>query len=46
MDCIFLGYASHRIAYRFLVVKSGVDVMNVGTIFESKDLHSLRIYFL
>ncbi|KAK1694102.1 hypothetical protein QYE76_010799 [Lolium multiflorum] len=37
VDCVFLGYASHSIAYRFLVVKSGVDDMNVGTIFESRD---------
>jgi hypothetical protein len=37
VDCVFLGYASHCIAYRFLVVKSGVDDMSVGTIFESTD---------
>jgi transposase InsO family protein len=37
VDCVFLGYAAHSIAYRFLVVKSGVDDMNVGTIFESRD---------
>ena len=37
VDCIFLGYAAHSIAYRFLVVKYGVDDMNVGTVFESRD---------
>ncbi|KAK1631860.1 hypothetical protein QYE76_006175 [Lolium multiflorum] len=36
VDCVFLGYAAHSIAYRFLVVKYGVDDMNVGTIFESR----------
>jgi hypothetical protein len=51
--CVFLGYASHCIAYRFLVVKSVVDDMSVGTIFEFRyatffenifpmgDMHSL-----
>ena len=37
LDCIFLCYDAHSITYRFLVVKSGVDNMNVGTIFESRD---------
>jgi hypothetical protein len=37
VDCVFLGYASHGIAYRFLVMKFGVDDMSVGTIFESRD---------
>jgi hypothetical protein len=37
MDCVFLGYASHYIAYIFVLVKSGVDDMSVGTIFESRD---------
>ena len=37
VDCVFIGYAPNCIAYRFLVVKSGVDEVNVGTIFESKD---------
>jgi len=23
-DCMFLGYAEHSVAYRFLVLKSGV----------------------
>ena len=37
VDCVFLGYAAHSIAYRFPVAKSGVDDMNVGTVFESRD---------
>ena len=37
VDCIFLGYAFHNVGYRFLVVKSGVPVLLVGTIMESRD---------
>src|SRR3954465_869599 len=37
VDCVFLGYAFHSIGYRFLVVKSEVPDMNVGTIMESND---------
>jgi hypothetical protein len=37
MDYVFLGYAYHSIAYRFLVVKSEVPDMHVDTIFESRD---------
>ena len=37
VDCVFLGYAHHSIAYRFLVVKSEVSDMHVYTIFESRD---------
>jgi hypothetical protein len=36
-DCIFLGYAHHSIAYRFLVVKSEVPNMHVNSLFESRD---------
>jgi transposase InsO family protein len=32
VDCVFLGYAHHSIAYRFLVVKSEVLDMHVDTI--------------
>ena len=38
VDCIFLGYAIHSIAYKFLIVKSGVPDMYVGTIMESRDV--------
>ena len=37
MDCVFLGYAFRSIGYRFLVVKSEVSDMHVGTIMESND---------
>jgi hypothetical protein len=37
VDCIFLGYAHHSIAYRFLVVKSEVPDMHVNSLFESRD---------
>lgn len=37
MDCVFLGYAKHSIGCRFLVVKSNVHDMKVGTIMEPKD---------
>jgi hypothetical protein len=31
MDCVFLGYAHHSIAYRFLVIKSEVPDVHVDT---------------
>src|SRR3954465_2276495 len=37
VDCVFLGYASRSIGYRFLIVKSEVFDMHVGTIMESND---------
>ena len=37
MDCIFLVYAIHSVGNRFLIVKSGVPDMHVGTIMESRD---------
>jgi hypothetical protein len=37
VDCIFLGYAHHSIAYRFLVVKSKVPDMHVNSLLESCD---------
>jgi hypothetical protein len=37
VDCIFLGYAIHSVGYRFLIVKSAVLDMHVGTIMESRD---------
>ncbi|KAK1631549.1 hypothetical protein QYE76_005864, partial [Lolium multiflorum] len=38
VDCVFLGYAFHSIGYRFLIVKSEVSDMHVGTIMESNDV--------
>ena len=37
VDCVFLGYAIHSVGYRFLIVKSGVPDMHVGTIMEFRD---------
>ena len=37
VDCVLLGYAFNSIGYRFLVVKSEVSDMHVGTIMESND---------
>jgi hypothetical protein len=38
MDCVFLGYAHHSIAYIFLVIKSEVPDMHVDTFLESRDV--------
>jgi transposase InsO family protein len=37
VDCVFLGYAFHSVGYRFLIIKSEVPHMHVGTIMESRD---------
>src|SRR3954466_10360124 len=37
VDCVLLGYAFHTIGYRFLIIKSKVSDMHVGTIMESND---------
>jgi hypothetical protein len=37
VDCVLLGYAFHSIGYRFLIVKSKVHDMRVGTIMELND---------
>ena len=37
VDCVLLGYAFHSIGYRFVIVKSEVPDMHVGTILESND---------
>jgi hypothetical protein len=46
VDCIFIGYAFHIIDYRFLIIKSGVPDMHVGTIIDSRDAIFFRISFL
>jgi hypothetical protein len=38
VDCVFLGYAHHSIAYKFLVIKSKVPDVNVDTFLESHDV--------
>nr|CAH65951.1 H0716A07.9 [Oryza sativa] len=45
VDCVFLGYAHHSIAYRFLIVKSEVLDMHVGTIMESRDATFFESFF-
>jgi len=46
MDCVILGYTIHSVGYRFLIVKSGVPDMHVGTIMESRDAtFFLKIFF-
>ena len=37
MDCVNLGYAKNSVGYRFLVVKSEVPHVKVGTRMESRD---------
>jgi hypothetical protein len=46
VDCVFLGYASCSIAYRFLVVKSEVSDVYVDTIMESRDATFFEHIFL
>jgi hypothetical protein len=38
VDYIFLGYAPHSIAYRFLVIKSEIPDVHVDTFLESRDV--------
>jgi hypothetical protein len=38
VDCIFLKYAHHSIAYRFLVIKSEVPDVHVDTFLESRNV--------
>ena len=37
VDCVFIGYAHNRIAYRFLIYKSDIPNLHVNTIIESKN---------
>jgi hypothetical protein len=38
MDCVFLGYAHHSTAYRFLVIKSEIPNVHIDTFLESRDV--------
>jgi hypothetical protein len=38
VDCVFLRYAHHSIAYRFLVIKSEIPNVHVGIFLESRDI--------
>lgn len=37
MESVFQGYAKHKIGYSFLVMKSDIPDVKVGTIMVSKD---------
>ena len=37
VDCVFFGYATHSVGYRFLIINSGVPSINIGTIMESSN---------
>ena len=45
VDCIFLDYAIQSVGYRFLIVKSEVPDMHVGTIMESRDATFFKTFF-
>jgi hypothetical protein len=38
VDCVFLGYAHHSTAYRFLVIKSEIPDVHIDTFLESCDV--------
>ena len=42
-DCMFIGYASNSVAYRFLVLKS--DVLECNTIAETKNAEYFKHIF-
>jgi hypothetical protein len=46
VDCVFLGYAHHSIAYRFLVIKSEVSDVHVDIFLESHDVTFFKNIFL
>jgi hypothetical protein len=46
VDYVFLGYAHHSIAYRFLVIKSDVSDAHVDTFLESRNATFFENIFL
>jgi hypothetical protein len=46
VDCVFLGYAHHSIAIRFIVIKSDVPDVHVDTFLEYRDVTFFEIIFL
>jgi hypothetical protein len=46
VDCVFLGYTHHSIAYRFLVIKSEVLDVYVNIFIESCDITFFENIFL
>jgi hypothetical protein len=45
VDCVFLSYAFHSLGYRFLIIKSEVPDMHVGTVMESRDATFFEMEF-
>ena len=45
IDCVFIGYAQHSVAYRFLVLKSEVNWIDANTIIKSRDATFLEDVF-
>ena len=46
VDCIFLGYAYHSTAYKFLVIKSDTPDILVDSLMESRDVTFFENIFL
>jgi hypothetical protein len=46
VDCVFLRYAPHTIAYRFLLIKSEIPGVHVDTFLESHDVTFFSIFCL
>ena len=45
IDCIFIGYANHSKAYRFLVYKSEIPDIHSNTIIESDNAEFFEVIF-
>jgi len=45
IDCVFIGYALHSVAYRFLVIKSEIPDINNNTIIESIEVELFENIF-
>jgi hypothetical protein len=44
VDCIFLGYAQHSAAYKFLIIKSEIPDIHANTTIESRDATFFQKY--
>jgi hypothetical protein len=45
VDCVFLGYAHHSIAYRFVVIKSEIPDVHIDIFLESRDVTFFKNIF-
>ena len=45
IDCVFIGYASHSVTYRFLVTKSEIPDVNANTVLESIEVEFFENIF-